>query len=48
MNILEIKSLSASYDGHEAIKDINLKVKKGEYVCLVGENGSGKSTLIKL
>ena len=47
MNILEIKNLSASYDGHEAIKDINLKVKKGEYVCLVGENGSGKSTLIK-
>ena len=47
MNILEIKNLSASYDGHQAIKDINLKVKKGEYVCLVGENGSGKSTLIK-
>lgn len=48
MNILEIKDLSASYDGkHDAIKDVNINVKKGEYICLVGENGSGKSTLIK-
>lgn len=47
MNILEIKNLTASYEGHDAIKDINLNIKKGEYVCLVGENGSGKSTLIK-
>ncbi|MBO5349508.1 MAG: ABC transporter ATP-binding protein [Clostridia bacterium] len=47
MNILEIKNLTASYDGHEAIKDINIQVKKGDYICLVGENGSGKSTLIK-
>lgn len=47
MDILEIKDLSASYDGHEAIKEINLKIKKGDYICLVGENGSGKSTLIK-
>lgn len=47
MNILEIKNLTASYDGHVAIRNINLNVKKGEYICLVGENGSGKSTLIK-
>lgn len=47
MDILDIKNLSASYNGHEAIKDINLTIKKGEYICLVGENGSGKSTLIK-
>ena len=47
MSILEIKNLSASYDNHSAIRDINLQIDKGEYVCLVGENGSGKSTLIK-
>ncbi len=47
MNILEIKNLSASYDNHEAIKDVNIVIENGEYVCLVGENGSGKSTLIK-
>lgn len=47
MNILEIKNLTASYDGHIAIENVNLDVKKGDYICLVGENGSGKSTLIK-
>lgn len=47
MSILEIKNLSASYNNHDAIKDVNITIDKGEYICLVGENGSGKSTLIK-
>ena len=47
MNIIEIKNLQTSYNGHTAIKDVNLNIQKGEYVCLIGENGSGKSTLIK-
>lgn len=48
MNLIQIKNLTASYDGHEAIKDVSIDIKQGEYICLVGENGSGKSTLIKL
>lgn len=47
MNIIEVSNLSTTYNGHVAIKDISFNIKKGEYVCLIGENGSGKSTLIK-
>ena len=47
MSIIEVKDLSASYNNHDAIKDVNFTINEGEYICLVGENGSGKSTLIK-
>ena len=33
---------------HWAIRDISVKVRRGETFCIVGENGSGKSTLLKL
>lgn len=33
---------------HTVLKNINLDIKKGESVCLIGTNGSGKSTLLKL
>ena len=47
MNIIEVKNLTTTYNGHVAIKDISFSLEKGEYVCLIGENGSGKSTLLK-
>ena len=45
-SILEIRDLTVSRSGKVIIDDINLNVKKGEFVGIVGPNGSGKSTLL--
>jgi len=48
----ELKDVSFTYPGSqtkkEALDNINLKIKSGQFVVLVGANGSGKSTLVKL
>ena len=41
-------SKKRSYETQQALKNINLEVKKGEFFGVVGKNGSGKSTLLKL
>jgi len=45
---IELKDVSFAYDKKEVLKDINLEIKKGEKVGIIGESGSGKSTLIDL
>lgn len=45
-NVLEIKNLYKSYGKKEVIKGLNLELKKGEIVGLIGKNGIGKSTTI--
>jgi len=48
-SILSIENLNFSYDGiRPVLSDINIDIKEGEMVSLVGRNGAGKSTLSKL
>jgi len=46
---LNLKNISFSYDKRKMVlNNFNLKINKGEQICLRGKNGSGKSTLIKI
>jgi ABC-type multidrug transport system fused ATPase/permease subunit len=47
-NVFEIENLNFSYEENTVLENINLKIKKGEKIALVGPSGGGKSTLIKI
>ena len=50
-NLLEFQNLSVSFDTPrgevQAVRDVSLKLKKGEILCIVGESGCGKTMLCK-
>ena len=52
MAFLELKNVCKSYgtgsEKTEVLKDINLKVEEGEFICIIGFSGMGKTTLINL
>ncbi len=46
--ILDINKIKKTFGGFTAVKDVDLKVNKGEIRFIIGPNGAGKSTLFKL
>ena len=48
MPLIEIVSLHQRYDEQDVLKNINLKVDKGEVFALIGPTGAGKTTLLRL
>ena len=47
-NLIEFNNISKFFGKVIALKDVTMKLKKGEIMCLLGDNGAGKSTLINL
>ncbi|QLG87231.1 ABC transporter ATP-binding protein [Chitinibacter bivalviorum] len=45
--LLQVKDLKVAYGGIHAVKGIDLEVKQGELVALIGANGAGKTTTLK-
>ena len=47
MTILQTRGLEVAYGGIRAVKGVDLTVRRGELVCLIGANGAGKTTMLK-
>ncbi len=46
--VIEVKNVSKSFKTVHAVKDISLKINKGQFVALLGPNGAGKTTLVEM
>ena len=47
MALISCDGVSLAYGGRVVLDGLNFSVRRGDYLCVVGENGSGKSTLVK-
>lgn len=48
MNVITIENVSFSYETHDVLERVNLIIKKGEFLAILGSNGAGKTTLLKI
>jgi len=48
MSKVEIRNLSMQFGSTDVLRDINLSVREGEFVCILGPSGCGKSTLLNI
>ena len=46
-NVIELSHLEKSFGDHQVLRDINLTVKRGEVISVIGSSGSGKSTMLR-
>lgn len=46
--ILELRNITKAFDGKKVLNDLNLDIKKNEFVTLLGPSGCGKSTLLRI
>ena len=47
MNAISVQSLTAGYDQHMILQDVNVEIPEGKITVMIGPNGCGKSTLLK-
>ena len=45
--LIVCQGVSLGYEGQTVLSDLNLTIRAGDYLCIVGDNGSGKSTLLR-
>ena len=50
MESVEVKELSFAYENTDTLilKNLNMQIQEGDFVCLLGQSGCGKSTLLRL
>ena len=48
MSFLECRSISKSYDGKHALRDVSFRIEGGDLLSVVGPSGSGKTTLLRI
>ncbi len=46
-HLISCRDVSLGYEGQSVLTHLNLEIRAGDYLCIVGENGSGKSTLLR-